>query len=126
MDQERIGNPALANAVVKLLEGGVLEDPWAEPEEEMWRWTVSPEKAPDTPTYIELSYKMGDIVAIDGKSMSPAEVLTKLNQLAGDNGTDEEGNVDDKIVLLGHRHRDPVGIQVREVELDRVGWRVKP
>ena len=58
-----------ANLLHISYEGGVLEDPWAEPEEEMWRWTVSPERAPDKPTYIELSYNKGDIVAIDGKSM---------------------------------------------------------
>ncbi len=92
-----------ANLLHISYEGGVLEDPWAEPEEEMWRWTVSPEKAPDTPTYIELSYKMGDIVAIDGKSMSPAEVLTQLNQLAGDNGIGRLDIVENRYVGMKSR-----------------------
>lgn len=92
-----------ANLLHISYEGGVLEDPWAEPEEEMWRWTVSPEKAPDTPTYIELSYKMGDIVAIDGKSMSPAEVLTQLNQQAGDNGIGRLDIVENRYVGMKSR-----------------------
>jgi argininosuccinate synthase len=67
-------------------EGGPLEDPWQEPDEDMWLWTQSPEKAPDTPTYVELTYERGDVVAIDGESLSPAAVLKRLNKLAGDNG----------------------------------------
>src|SRR5512135_3708168 len=63
-----------ANLLHISYEGGVLEDPWAEPEASMWRWSVAPEKAPNKPTYIELTYKKGDIVAIDGKAMSPATV----------------------------------------------------
>ncbi|MDV3242844.1 MAG: argininosuccinate synthase, partial [Methylocaldum sp.] len=70
-----------ANLLHISYEGGILEDPWAEPEEDMWRWTVSPEKAADKPTYIELSYERGDIVAINGESLSPAQILAKLNQL---------------------------------------------
>ena len=75
-----------ANLLHISYEGGVLEGPWPEAEEEMWRWTRSPEIAPDQPTYIELSYRSGDIVAIDGTTMSPAEVLAKLNQVGRANG----------------------------------------
>ena len=92
-----------ANLLHISYEGGVLEDPWAEPEEEMWRWTVSPEKAPDKPTYIELSYKMGDIVAIDGKAMSAAEVLTQLNKLAGENGIGRLDIVENRYVGMKSR-----------------------
>jgi argininosuccinate synthase len=75
-----------ANLLHISYEGRVLEDPWAEPEEDMWRWTVSPEAAPDQATYIELTYQQGDIVAIDDVPHSAAEVLEKLNKIAGANG----------------------------------------
>jgi argininosuccinate synthase len=65
-----------ANLLHISYEGDLLEDPWNEPEEAMWRWSVSPEKAPDQPRFIELSYCNGDIVAIDGEALSPAAVLT--------------------------------------------------
>ena len=55
-----------ANLLHISYEGGNLEDPWSEPEEDIWRWTVSPEKAPDQSTYIELEYRAGDVVAVDG------------------------------------------------------------
>jgi len=67
-----------ANLLHISYEGDILEDPWAEAEEDMWRWSVSPENAPDKPTYIELSYEKGDIVAIDGVKMTPADVLDYL------------------------------------------------
>ncbi len=75
-----------ANLLHISYEGGPLEDPWREPEEEMWKWTTAPEKAPDEPTYIELRYEKGDVVAIDGEEMSPAKVLATLNRIAGENG----------------------------------------
>ena len=92
-----------ANLLHISYEGGVLEDPWAEPEEDMWRWTVSPEKAPDKPTYIELSYQKGDIVAIDGKPMSAAEVLTTLNKIAGENGIGRLDIVENRYVGMKSR-----------------------
>ncbi len=92
-----------ANLLHISYEGGVLEDPWAEPEEAMWRWTVSPEAAPDTPGYVELSYSKGDIVAVDGKSMTPAEVLTRLNKLAGDNGIGRLDIVENRYVGMKSR-----------------------
>ena len=75
-----------ANLLHISYEGDILEDPWNEPEEEMWRWTVSPEKAPDEPLYLELTYEKGDIVAIDGEAMSPATVMEYLNKVAGEHG----------------------------------------
>jgi len=67
-------------------EGGILEDPWKEPDEDMFLLTVSPEKAPDKPTYIEIEFRKGDAVAVDGQAMSPAVLLDHLNKLAGANG----------------------------------------
>ncbi|HZF20158.1 MAG TPA: argininosuccinate synthase [Burkholderiales bacterium] len=72
-----------ANLLHISYEGGILEDPSYEPEESMWRITVSPEKAPGRPQYVELGYKKGDIVSIDGKRLTPAKVLAKLNELGG-------------------------------------------
>jgi argininosuccinate synthase len=92
-----------ANLLHISYEGGVLEDPWAEPEEEMWRWTVSPERAPDKPTYIELSYSKGDIVAIDGNPMTAAEVLTLLNRVAGENGIGRLDMVENRYVGMKSR-----------------------
>ena len=92
-----------ANLLHISYEGGVLEDPWMEAEEDMWRWTVSPEDAPDTPAYIELSYEKGDIVSIDGIPMSPAEVLTHLNKVGGDNGIGRLDIVENRYVGMKSR-----------------------
>ena len=92
-----------ANLLHISFEGGPLEDPYIEPPEEMWRWSVSPEAAPDTPTYIELTYDSGDIVAIDGKPMTPAEVLTELNRLGGDNGIGRLDIVENRFVGMKSR-----------------------
>ena len=92
-----------ANLLHISYEGGVLEDPWQEPEESMWRWSVSPEKAPNKPTYIELTYKKGDIVAINGKVMSPATVLESLNILGGANGIGRTDIVENRYVGMKSR-----------------------
>lgn len=92
-----------ANLLHISYEGGVLEDTWAEHEEDMWRWTVSPEKAPDTPTYLELTYRQGDIVAIDGQEMSPAQVLTYLNTVGGANGIGRTDIVENRYVGMKAR-----------------------
>ncbi|MDH5472212.1 MAG: argininosuccinate synthase [Gammaproteobacteria bacterium] len=92
-----------ANLLHISYEGGILEDPWAEAEEDMWRWSVSPESAPDKPTYVELSYEKGDIVAIDGERLSPAEVLTKLNKLGGANGIGRLDIVENRYVGMKSR-----------------------
>jgi len=75
-----------ANMLHISYEGGPLEDPWTEPPAEMWRWSVAPEHAPNDPTYVELDYRSGDIVAIDGQEMTPAQVLSHLNTIGGANG----------------------------------------
>lgn len=92
-----------ANLLHISYEGGILEDPWAEAEDDMWRWSVAPEAAPDKPTYIELTYEKGDIVAIDGEAMTPAQVLTKLNQLGGDNGIGRLDIVENRYVGMKSR-----------------------
>ena len=92
-----------ANLLHISYEGDILEDPWAEAEDDMWRWSVSPEAAPDKATYIELSYEKGDIVAIDGKAMSPAEVLTQLNEIGGANGIGRLDIVENRYVGMKSR-----------------------
>ncbi len=92
-----------ANLLHISYEGDILEDPAAEPEEAMWLWTVSPEQAPDQPSYIELDYRKGDIVAIDGKEMTPAEVLTHLNKVAGANGIGRVDIVENRFVGMKSR-----------------------
>ncbi|MBU1191128.1 MAG: argininosuccinate synthase [Gammaproteobacteria bacterium] len=92
-----------ANLLHISYEGGVLEDPWHEPEEDMWRWSVSPEKAPDKPTYVELEFKCGDVVAVDGKPMSPATVLELLNKIGGANGIGRDDIVENRYVGMKSR-----------------------
>jgi len=92
-----------ANMLHISYEGGILEDPWLEPEEDMWRKTVSLEKAPNTPLYLELTYAKGDIVAIDGESMTPAEVLRHLNKVAGEHGVGRLDMVENRYVGMKSR-----------------------
>jgi argininosuccinate synthase len=92
-----------ANLLHISFEGGPLEDPFTEPPSEMWRWSVSPEMAPNEATYIDLSYDKGNIVAIDGKAMSPAEVLTELNRLGGENGIGRLDIVENRFVGMKSR-----------------------
>ncbi len=92
-----------ANLLHISYEGDILEDPWVEPEEDMWRWSVSPEAAPSEPTYIELDYKAGDIVAIDGQAMSPANVLAELNKVGGANGIGRADIVENRYVGMKAR-----------------------
>lgn len=92
-----------ANLLHISYEGGVLEDPWTEPEESMWRWTVSPEEAPDKPIYVELNFSHGDVVGIDGEAMSPSVVLAKLNQLGGSHGIGRLDIVENRYVGMKSR-----------------------
>jgi len=92
-----------ANLLHISYEGKVLENPWTEAEEDMWRWTVAPEAAPDKATYLELTYEKGDVVAIDGKRMSPAEVLTYLNKVGGENGVGRLDIVENRYVGMKSR-----------------------
>ena len=92
-----------ANLLHISYEGGILEDPDFAPEDSMWRITVSPEKAPNKPQVIELEYKAGDIVAIDGKKLSPAGVLTTLNTLGGKHGIGRLDMVENRYVGMKSR-----------------------
>lgn len=100
-----------ANLMHISYEGGILEDPWAEAEESMWRWSVSPEAAPDEPTYLDLTYEQGDIVAINGERMSPAKVMSYLNKVAGDNGIGRLDIVENRYVGMKSRgcYETPAG-----------------
>ena len=92
-----------ANLLHISYEGRALEDPAREPEPDMWRWTVSPEKAPDTPQYLELQYERGDIVAIDSKRMTAANVLSELNRIGGGHGIGRLDLVENRFVGMKSR-----------------------
>ena len=92
-----------ANLLHISYEGGILEDPWAEAEDDMWRWSVSPENAPDEPVYLEITYKLGDIVAINGKAMTPATVLEYLNKIGGEHGVGRLDIVENRYVGMKSR-----------------------
>jgi argininosuccinate synthase len=100
-----------ANLLHISYEGRILENPWTEPEEDMWRWTVSPENAPDQATYIELTYVQGDVVAIDDVPVSPATVLEQLNKIAGANGIGRLDIVENRYVGMKSRgcYETPAG-----------------
>jgi argininosuccinate synthase len=92
-----------ANLLHISFEGGILEDPWAEPEEDMWRWSVAPEQAPDAPAYVELTFAHGDAVALDGASMTPAQLLERLNQIGGAHGVGRADIVENRYVGMKSR-----------------------
>lgn len=92
-----------ANLLHISYEGDNLEDPWSEPNDDMWRWSVSPEAAPDKPTYIELGYQCGDITSIDGEALTPAQVLTRLNEIGGANGIGRLDIVENRYVGMKSR-----------------------
>ena len=92
-----------ANLLHISYEGGNLEDPWSEAEDDMWRWSVAPEDAPDQPTYMELTYVKGDITEIDGVAKTPAEVLTELNEIGGANGIGRLDIVENRYVGMKSR-----------------------
>ncbi|MFT5037945.1 MAG: argininosuccinate synthase [Flavobacteriaceae bacterium] len=100
-----------ANLLHISYEGGNLEDPWSEAEDDMWRWTVSPEQAPDVPTYMTITYEKGDIVAIDDIAMSPATVIEHLNAVAGANGIGRLDIVENRYVGMKSRgcYETPAG-----------------
>ena len=115
-------------------EGGILEDPWNEPDEAMFKMTVSPEKAPDKPTYIELTFAGGNAVALDGVAMEPLELFTRLNKLGGANGIGRLDLVENRFVgmkshgvyetpggtILRIAHRD-----LETITLDREVMRIR-
>lgn len=115
-------------------EGGVLEDPWQEPEERMFQLSVSPEQAPDKPTYIELEFAGGNPVAIDGERLAPAAMLARLNQLGGQNGIGRLDMVENRFVGMKSRgvYETPGGTILRcahrdleTITLDREVMRIR-
>jgi argininosuccinate synthase len=92
-----------ANLLHISYEGGSLEDPWVEAQDDMWRWSVSPEAAPGNPTYLEVGYRSGDIVSINGETLTPAQVLTRLNAKAGATGVGRLDIVENRYVGMKSR-----------------------
>ena len=92
-----------ANLLHISYEGAILEDPWAEPEEAMWRWSVSPEAAPDQAEDIVLGFKSGDPISINGQVMSPASLLAELNTIGGRHGIGRLDIVENRYVGMKSR-----------------------
>jgi argininosuccinate synthase len=92
-----------ANLLHISAEGKVLEDPWEEAEEYVYSRSVAPEEAPDTPTYVEVDFERGDAVAVDGRTLSPAALLTELNRLAGANGIGRLDLVENRFIGMKSR-----------------------
>jgi len=110
-----------ANLLHISYEGGPLEDPANEPPSEMWRWSVSPELAPNDGTYIEIGYEQGDPVTLDGKRLSPAEMLTELNRLGGANGIGRLDLVENRFVGMKSRGAyETPGAALRQADLQRL------
>ncbi len=103
--KKKVGSPYSmdANLLHISYEGRMLEDPSQEPEESMWRWSVSPENAPDQAEYLDIEYKQGDIVALNGKKLTPAGVLTRLNQLGNKHGIGRLDLVENRYVGMKSR-----------------------
>ncbi|XOF34128.1 MAG: argininosuccinate synthase [Candidatus Electrothrix sp. YB6] len=101
-------------------EGGILEDPWNEPEEEMFKLSVSPEKAPDVPTYMELDFEQGNPVAINGERLGAVELFTRLNTLGGENGIGRLDMVENRFVGMKSRgvYETPGGTILRTAHRD--------
>ena len=92
-----------ANLLHISYEGGILEDPWVEPHEDMFMWTKSPENAPDEPSYLEIDFEQGDPKAIDGERLSAAELLSRLNLIGADNGIGRVDLVENRFVGMKSR-----------------------
>jgi len=101
-------------------EGGILEDPWNEPDEDMFKLTVAPEKAPDTPTYIEIDFERGTPVAVDGQPLGPVALMTTLNSLGGANGIGRLDMVENRFVGMKSRgvYETPGGTILRAAHRD--------
>ncbi|WP_295540253.1 argininosuccinate synthase [uncultured Thiohalocapsa sp.] len=107
IEQKRDGSKSPYSMDANLLhisyEGYDLEDPWVEPGADMWRWTHAPEDAPDTPREITLTFTRGDVTAIDGRAMTPAEVLAALNRIGGEHGVGRADIVENRYVGMKSR-----------------------
>ncbi len=100
-------------------EGGILEDPWAEPDEAMYKLTVSPENSPDKPTYLEVEFRNGDPVSLDGEKMDPLPLFLRLNEVAGANGIGRLDLVENRFVGMKSRgvYETPGGTLLREAHM---------
>lgn len=123
-----------ANLLHISYEGDILEDPWNEPEEDMWLWTKSPENAPSEPTYLTITFKNGDPVAIDGVDKSPATIMEELNKVAGENGIGRVDIVENRYVGMKARgcYETPAGTvllkahrAIESITLDREAAHLK-
>ncbi|MCW8356220.1 argininosuccinate synthase [Marinomonas pontica] len=123
-----------ANLLHISFEGDQLEDPWTEPEDDMWRWSVSPENAPNEPTYIEIGYEKGDPISINGEAMSPANILETLNKIGGANGIGRVDIVENRFVGMKARgcYETPGGTimmrahrAIESITLDREAMHLK-
>ena len=106
VDYERRGESPYsmdANLLHISYEGGILEDPDTAPDEAMWRWTVSPEEAPDEAQTIEIEFQRGDAVAVDGQSLTPAGVIRMLNEIGGRHGVGRSDIVENRYVGMKSR-----------------------
>ncbi len=115
-------------------EGGILEDPWAEPPEEIFQMTVSPKKAPDTPRPLEIEYEKGDPVALDGKRLSPAALIAAANHVGGEHGIGRVDMVENRYVGIKSRgvYETPGGTilhaahrGIEQITLDREVMRLR-
>jgi argininosuccinate synthase len=107
VDQKKRGTKTPYSMDANLLhisyEGDNLEDPWQPAEEDMWRWTVAPENAPDQPQVVEIEFRQGDPVAVDGKALSPAALLAHLNEVGGRHGVGRSDLVENRFVGMKSR-----------------------
>ena len=107
IEQKRDGSKSPYSMDANLLhisyEGYDLEDPWVEPGGDMWRWTVAPEDAPNTPLELTLTFANGDVTAIDGQAMTPAAVLAELNRIGGEHGIGRAYIVENRYVGMKSR-----------------------
>ena len=123
-----------ANLLHISYEGGILENPWTEPEENMWQWSVSLEKAPDQVEYVELDFSKGDIAAVNGEAMSPAMVLTTLNKIGSTHGIGRADIVENRYIGMKSRgcYETPAGTimlkahrAIESITMDREVMRLK-
>ncbi len=108
-----------ANMLHISYEGGILEDPWAEPPADMFTWTKSPEDAPDKPVYLEITFEKGDAVALDGEALSPAAMLHRLNETGAENGVGRVDLVENRFVGMKSRgvYETPGGTILRTAHM---------
>ena len=85
------------------VEAGPLEDPWAEPRNDVWEWTVNPENAPDQPQYVEIGFAHGQPVSLDGEELSPVGLVTRLHELGGEHGVGRIDMIEDRLVGIKSR-----------------------